>query len=218
MNPDSPEHESLPERALDLFVFAPAGLVVTALEELPHLVSRGRDYLTPHVRSAHAVGRFTVDFGSKSMSRKANELLSRRTGAEGPAPQPGAPPVGPRRVPSPQVAPEPAAPAAPAASAPISEAGGDEDAATTQATASPTGSVAPRRPASEGATGQRPTVDLAIPGYDSLSASQVVRRLDSLGPDELEAVERYEAASRGRRTILHRIHQIREEHGDTGTL
>ena len=45
------------------------------------------------------------------------------------------------------------------------------------------------------------------PGYDTLSASQVVRRLESLGPDELRAVHRYEASHRNRRTILNRAHQ-----------
>ena len=50
--------------------------------------------------------------------------------------------------------------------------------------------------------------DLAIPDYRALSASQVVRRLDGLGPDELEALYRYEAATRGRRTILHRAQQL----------
>jgi hypothetical protein len=59
----------------------------------------------------------------------------------------------------------------------------------------------------------RPVADgalegLAIPDYRALSASQVVRRLDGLGPDELEAVYRYEATTRGRRTILHRAQQL----------
>jgi hypothetical protein len=49
---------------------------------------------------------------------------------------------------------------------------------------------------------------LAIPGYDSLSASQVVPRLEALLPDELEAVRRHEADNRGRRTILNRIAQL----------
>jgi hypothetical protein len=51
---------------------------------------------------------------------------------------------------------------------------------------------------------------LAIPGYDSLSASQVVQRLESLSPDELAAVADYEAAVRGRRTILTRIAQLQQ--------
>lgn len=50
--------------------------------------------------------------------------------------------------------------------------------------------------------------DLAIPGYDSLAASQVVPRLDGLDADELEAVRRYEEAHRARRTILGKIAQI----------
>ncbi|HEX7096543.1 MAG TPA: hypothetical protein VF183_11715 [Acidimicrobiales bacterium] len=49
---------------------------------------------------------------------------------------------------------------------------------------------------------------LAIPGYDTLSASQVVPRLDALSPEELEAVRQYELAHRGRRTILNRIAQL----------
>jgi hypothetical protein len=49
---------------------------------------------------------------------------------------------------------------------------------------------------------------LPIEGYDALAASQVVARLAGLSPAELERVERYEAAHRGRRTILHRIAQL----------
>lgn len=49
---------------------------------------------------------------------------------------------------------------------------------------------------------------LAIPGYDTLSASQVVPRLDALRPAELEAIQQHELAHRGRRTILSRIAQL----------
>ncbi len=51
--------------------------------------------------------------------------------------------------------------------------------------------------------------DLAIPGYDLLSASQVVPRLDSLTTDELALVARYEAGTRGRKTILSKVAQLR---------
>jgi hypothetical protein len=55
-----------------------------------------------------------------------------------------------------------------------------------------------------------PPVDgLAIPGYDALSASQVVQRLAGLSGDELEAVRSYESATRGRKTILNRVEQLR---------
>jgi len=54
-----------------------------------------------------------------------------------------------------------------------------------------------------------PSVDsLAIPGYDTLSASQVVQRLSGLAEDELEAVRAYEDASRKRKTILARVEQL----------
>ena len=54
-----------------------------------------------------------------------------------------------------------------------------------------------------------PTVaELAIPDYDNLSASQVVPRLAGLSTDELEAVRRYEAAGRGRKTILNKVAQL----------
>jgi hypothetical protein len=74
-------------------------------------------------------------------------------------------------------------------------------------------------PATERGNGQRgngqtppydgPDLDeLAIPGYDSLSASHVLNRLPGLSTDELEAVRRYEAGHRGRKTILNRIAQL----------
>jgi hypothetical protein len=66
---------------------------------------------------------------------------------------------------------------------------------------------APRDPLSRNSE-LRDTVDGAIPGYDTLSASQVVRRLDGLGPVELEAVSRHEANNRRRRTILFRTQQL----------
>jgi hypothetical protein len=51
-------------------------------------------------------------------------------------------------------------------------------------------------------------VDEALAGYDTLSASQVVRRLESLQIDQLRAVHRHEASHRNRRTILNRAHQL----------
>jgi hypothetical protein len=63
---------------------------------------------------------------------------------------------------------------------------------------------APRRSATSGPGG----AELAIPGYDSLSASQVLPRLVGLSAGELEAVRAYEAEHRGRRTILGRIAQL----------
>ncbi len=49
---------------------------------------------------------------------------------------------------------------------------------------------------------------LAIPDYDLLAASQVVKRLGGLTEAELEAVRTYESATRDRRTILHKIARL----------
>ena len=52
------------------------------------------------------------------------------------------------------------------------------------------------------------SAELPIPGYDALSASQVVQRLVGLSADELAAVHAYEATHRQRRTILGKIEQL----------
>lgn len=55
------------------------------------------------------------------------------------------------------------------------------------------------------------SVDLAIADYDSLAASQVIPRLAGLAPAELDAVRAYEAAHRGRKTILGKVAQLQGE-------
>ena len=68
----------------------------------------------------------------------------------------------------------------------------------------------------QSAVDRRPRPDpnvLAIPGYDSLSASQVVQRLTGLSRPELEAVRAYEEAGRGRKTILTRVAQLQAAPG-----
>lgn len=70
------------------------------------------------------------------------------------------------------------------------------------------------KPRASGSSAARPSKgpsadDLAIPGYDALSAPQVVQRLTGLSPEELEAVGAYETATRHRQTILGRIAQLK---------
>jgi hypothetical protein len=83
----------------------------------------------------------------------------------------------------------------------------------TPAPARPTAPVIPRPPAvshlSLAPDTDAPGSDeLPIPGYDALSASQVVERLAGLGREELDAVHAYETAHRQRRTILGKIEQL----------
>jgi len=65
---------------------------------------------------------------------------------------------------------------------------------------------APEKPAADPL--DTAVVERVLAGYDTLSASQVVRRLESLEVSQLEAVHRYEASHRNRRTILNRTRQL----------
>ncbi len=65
-------------------------------------------------------------------------------------------------------------------------------------------------PIAEPAAPRSSSADLAIPDYDGLSASQVVNRLAGLSPTELASVQRYEAANRGRKTILSKVAQLQD--------
>jgi hypothetical protein len=205
------------ERALDLFVYAPLGLALSARDLLPDLVEKGRKQLTGQVNSARFVGQFAVKQGSKQANKAferaratAEATLAERLDAAGvdtgarngaaapaqaarPTPTPAARTAPPAVRPQPtQVRPAPTPAASP-----------------TPAAAQPAPAPEPVRaePATPGVPA--PLADtLAIPSYDSLSASQVVPRLSSLSPSELEAVREYEAAHRGRKTILNRIAQL----------
>jgi hypothetical protein len=114
----------------------------------------------------------------------------RSGGASAPAPAPA-----PSPEPRPPEPPEPRPPEPPEPSA----------ASSPSTAASPPTAATP--PASPDGAGPAVT-SLAIPDYDSLAASQVLSRLAGLSADELEAVRLYEAAHRGRKTILSRIAQL----------
>ena len=100
-----------------------------------------------------------------------------------------------KRAPAAKKAPAKTAPAkkAPATKAPAAK----KAAATKKAPTAKKAAAAPTAPAG-----------LAIPDYDELAASQVIPRLDSLSPAELESIRAHEASHRSRRTILSRIGQI----------
>ena len=172
------------ERAVDLLFHVPLGVMVVAREELPRLIAKGRQ----EASGARFIGQMAVELGQREASkraRRATEWLADR----GLVPDP-------RRARS-DSAPAPVSEKAPAA------AQGSEDAP-----------ASPIPPAAENgmATAEPGPTALAIPGYDALSAPQVVQRLDGLTADELESVRVYEAATRGRKTILSRVAQLQSGH------
>ena len=90
MEPVADEPTTVSQRLLDVFVFAPAGLMVTAIEEFPRLVERGRERVTGRVTSARTVGSFAVSTGRSHLSKRAEELRKNRSaGTDGPTDEPG---------------------------------------------------------------------------------------------------------------------------------
>lgn len=87
--------------------------------------------------------------------------------------------------------------------------GGPPEPPAEEGPAAPKAAPPSARPAPDAADAA--TLGAALADYDTLSASQVVRRLEGLGPEELRAVQRYESATRHRRTILNRASQLLEE-------
>jgi hypothetical protein len=184
-------------RTLDFCVFAPVGAAVTLAEELPDLIEKGRQRVELQLSNAHVVGRFVVHKGRRDLAGRIDDILANgvqaaraavaaeeaekaeRAGDRAPSRPPAASP--PAATPAaPTFAPGVAIPPAPRAAAP--------------------------RTASDPAA--EATVQRALADYDTLSASQVVRRLESLGQEELRAVQRYESAHRNRRTVLNRASQL----------
>lgn len=167
------------DQALDVMVFAPLGLALEAKDQLPGLIDRGRRHWGSEAGMAKVIGQFAVGKGR----REAERLVQRATQLL----------MEFGLVPTPSPVPDPTADAATAAPG---------QRRTTAAAPTPA-AAAPPTAASTPSAGH-----LAIPGYDALSAPQVVSRLDGLSGDELEAVRAYEEATRGRKTILGRVAQL----------
>jgi len=200
------------ERLLELVVFGPAGLAVTVVEEFPKLVDKGRHRVEGQVHTARLVGQFAFQMGRRQVEQALERLGAEAGTRVGGAPPPTSPsdPRAPRPV-SPDADPagpdsgatEVAAPRPQGAGVPGSGVG----AADVPGPSAPLRHAAPGGAARNG-RGPEHAPSLAIPGYDSLSASQVVQRLEGLSAAELEDVRAHEAAHRQRRTILHRIEQL----------
>jgi len=170
-----PEEKSPVDQVLDLLVFAPVGLALTARTQLPEIVAKGRAQVEGQLTLARFIGQFAVKQGRVELEKRLLKAHSPLATTLRPEPVPAEPqatvsmPLTVRAEPAPE---------------PL-------DGATDQP-----GGTAP-------AAG-----DLAIPGYDALSASQVVQRLAGLSSSELEQVRLYEALTRGRKTVLTKISQL----------
>ena len=183
------EKKSPLDNVVELALYAPLGLALTARDHLPDLIARGRQQVTSQVMLARMMGQFAVKEGEKDL-RKRVEGLTETLGTLGSLPEPNPPAA--------------ASPAPGTVPTPPPEVVVDVPGATGSANGSSNGS-------GNGKAAEAPPrsrAELSIPGYDTLSASQVVQRLAGLSPDELEDVRDYEAGTRGRRTILSKIAQL----------
>ncbi|MCZ7525974.1 MAG: hypothetical protein M5U14_06045 [Acidimicrobiia bacterium] len=193
MDPDTPR--SVPDRAVALLLYAPVGAALATRDALAGAVGRAADRgaaeitarrlrLHERIVFARGMGQFTVHVAFPKLrdhlAGRLRDTAGDTCGAIG------------RLVRGPA----------------------EERAVPTAATA-PGGVRRGPAPAPPRTNGDSvPAVDapaassLPIPGYNELSASQVVERLEGLTPAELDRVRAYEGARRSRRTILGKIDQL----------
>jgi hypothetical protein len=169
------------DQAVEFALYAPIGFALEARRLLPSFIERGKQQVT----MAKVVGQFAVTHGQSTAKQKVGKLQDQAESLLG---ELG---LGPQAAAT-------AEEASAAAEAP-------------RASSSPTSADRPEAVATDATpTAPAPAVgDLPISGYDSLAASQVIPRLAGLTSDELDAVEAYETATRGRKTILGKIAQLR---------
>jgi hypothetical protein len=191
-----PESHSPLDVAMDLLVYAPVGFALSAAEEIPKLAAKGRAQLGGQIAMAKVVGQFAVAQGRKELIRRFSPAAANSPAPAGP-PGPVAPPADGDGLAPDTTFEELLAQAGPG---PDRADGGSPPVVGARSDPTPT-------PAGEA----RPDPGaLAIPGYDSLAASQVVQRLAGLAAEELAAVGAYESAHRARRTILTRVRQLQD--------
>ncbi|MBI2703986.1 MAG: hypothetical protein HYX32_01660 [Actinobacteria bacterium] len=183
MEEPKPHHKSPIDHALDLFVFAPVGFVAEAPSLLPRFVKRGRD----QVAMVRALGLYAIHRDTGALQDVVEHHPSTRSTLQA---------LGLVRH---------------ATKAERRNGSGRASTATLTSVPDPGDADVPTPVPVEPEGSQDPGVDpatLAIPDYESLSASQVVPRLESLTTTELEAIRQYENGNRARRTILNKIAQL----------
>ena len=166
------------DHLLDLLVFGPVGFASEARQLIPRLAEKGREQVDVQVRVARMIGQFAVQKGQQEAVKAVHRLRQ-------PAPAPAD--VGPSKP----------------ASAPGSSSTEPLEEIIVVRVEDPDPMVSSTADVEVVDVG-----DLAIPAYDDLAASQVLPRLEGLRPGELDAVRRYEASHRHRKTVLGKIAQL----------
>ena len=179
----SDEHRGRGHLLADVFVYAPIGLATEVLETFPRLVKRGRE----RAKLVRLIGHVAVTKGQRKVDGVVRQVFE----PAGPTPTADGPSTAPDLA-----MPDTAMPD----SDEVEMSDGDLDDVEQP--------IVVRH--LHAAYDFEQAALLAIPDYDSLSASQVVPRLAGLTTEELEAVRLYEASHRARRTILGRVAQLQQ--------
>lgn len=177
------------EQLLDVFVYAPLGLAMEAVELLPKLADKGRLRLGGKATVARMVGEMAVRQGQRKAAGFFERVRDQQRGPERADPAPARPARAHDETRS-----------GPSRPTDVRVRAVKEPGVAGGATPTPVKDAGPGRE----------TAELAIPGFDSLSASQVVPRLEGLTGAELDAIRRYEESHRARKTVLTRIDQLRD--------
>jgi hypothetical protein len=185
----SDDHRNPIDQALDVLFYAPIGLALNAEELLGQMAARGRQ----SVAAAKFIGRMAVQQGRTEVDKALDriqdqaatlvEQLGALSGVARPAPS----------------------------THPVDRPAEDDTTIAADKPARPEPTAVDELLPDAAAEVAVADVNRSIPDYDSLAASQVVPRLDGLTADELEIVRGYEAAHRGRTTILTRIAQLQRQ-------
>lgn len=209
-HPNDPQADRSPieaavDHAVEALVYAPIGLLFDGASLLPELIEKGRSQVT----MARMIGRFAVEQGRQEAAKAAGRLSDQAAGVLDF--------IGGSAMPVPSEASRPprtsngsaARPTAPKAPGAARQAARRVAGVTDVTNAANAAGSAAADPAPASVAGPHPeAATLAIPDYDGLSASHVVNRLAGLSAAELEAVRCYEAANRGRKTILSKVAQL----------
>ena len=180
------------EQLIELFVYAPIGMLYEYPDVLPQLIKRGRS----QVQLAKFFGQMAAKQGASSMSEtpvagagaagaQATDALAKlaaRFITELGSQVGLAPPSG-----------EPTPPAAAAAPVTESEAVPGDD---------------PGGPEPEAESTPTKTARLPIAGYDELTAKEIIGVLDDLTQDQLMRVRNHETRGRNRKTVLAKIDRL----------
>ncbi len=189
------------EQLIDLFVYAPVGMLYEYQEVIPQLVRRGKS----QVQIARVVGQLAVNRGGPAeafnqLAGGVAGILARQIteiGASMGLAPPDTPSSAEKQGTPPPPRPENQPPALTATSPPSADTGGEGEAPDND-----TGSIEDEV--------ESPPADRQLPiaGYDTLKAKEIIALLDELDEGQLERVRAHEQANRARKTVLGKLDRL----------